>query len=497
MAGRPPSELIYDVAIIGGGINGCGIARDAAGRGLTVFLCDKGDLGGATSANSTKLIHGGLRYLEQYEFRLVRKALQERETLLNIAPHLVTPLTFAIPYQHHLRPRWMIRLGLFCYDHLARRHKLAGSHGVDLRTHPAGTPLQDEFTHGFTYTDCWADDHRLVIANALDAAHLGASINPFTGCTHAVVEDGLWHLTLDEGYQIKARTLVNATGPWAKQFLEAAVPAVTPKPLRLVKGSHIVVPKLFDHDMAYLFQHGDGRVIFAIPYEQDFTLIGTTEEDFTGDPAAAACSAGETAYLCAVANHYFNHTITPEDVVWHYSGVRPLLDEQHASAHAASRDYTLEYTAAPGAPLLNVWGGKLTTYRRLAEDALALLGDKITIRQNWTATRPLPGGELPAGDLQAYAATLLAQYPWLPAPMAHRFARTYGTRSQLILGTATCLEDLGQHFGATLYAAEVKYLSSHEWAASTGAVLWRRTKLGLHLPPTALPALAEYIEGAQ
>jgi glycerol-3-phosphate dehydrogenase len=497
-------EPVYDLLIVGGGINGVGIARDAAGRGLSVLLCEQGDLAGHTSSSSTKLVHGGLRYLEYYEFNLVRKALQEREVLLRAAPHIIWPLRFVMPYHQGLRPAWLIRAGLFLYDHLGKRDLLPGSASVDLRHHPAGKPLRADLRKGFVYSDAWVDDARLVILNAIDAAERGASVLPRTRCTSARRGAGHWDATLEPAsggavQSVKARALVNAAGPWAVSLLRESL-AVTPRRnLRMAKGSHIVVPKLFDHDYAYILQNPDKRIIFAIPYEGDFTLIGTTDVEYDGDPARPTISADETAYLCEMANRYFLRKISSADVVWSYSGVRPLLEDESADLSAVTRDYVLEYDAgAERAPLLSVFGGKITTYRRLAEEAMDLLAPGLGgVRPAWTAAAALPGGDIANADFDGFLTKLQRRLPWLPAELARRYARAYGTRVERLLGNARSLGDLGEAFGAGLYEAEIEYLVRNEWAASAEDVLWRRTKLGLHVAPetaqrvaTRLPALA-------
>ncbi|MFA6313026.1 MAG: glycerol-3-phosphate dehydrogenase [Sterolibacterium sp.] len=476
---------IYDLLVVGGGINGAGITRDAAGRGLSVLLCEKDDIGAHTSSASTKLIHGGLRYLEHYEFSLVRKALQEREVLIHAAPHIIWPLRFVMPHDAHLRPAWMIRIGLFLYDNLARRELLPGSNGVDLKTHPAGAPLDRHFRRGFEYSDGWVQDARLVLLNAVDARRRGAEVKLHTRCVAASRVDGLWKVTLQsaggETVEVAARILVNAAGPWVGQFLDDAVRIGAKRSVRLVKGSHIVVPRQFDHDYAYIFQNPDKRIIFAIPFEDDYTLIGTTDMEYHGDPDRVAIAEEEIAYLCEMANRYFKRHIAPADVVWSYSGVRPLLDDETGDPSEVTRDYSLELDTH-GAPLLSVFGGKLTTFRRLAEEAVdrlqPLLGQRIA---PWTAAAVLPGGDLPHGSLVDYQAQLTARYPWLPAALARRWARTYGTRSAEIIGNAAALADLGEEVlpALALYAREIDYLVQEEWATSSDDILWRRTKLGL------------------
>ena len=506
-----------DVLVVGGGINGAAIARDAAGRGLRVLLCEKDDLGEHTSSASSKLIHGGLRYLEHYEFGLVRKALIERETLLRSAPHIMRPLRFVMPHEGGkgpgARPAWLIRAGLFLYDRLARREFLPGSHGLDLGSHPAGAPLQPRFTRGFMYSDGWVDDARLVVLNALDARERGATILTHTRCGPPQRHVTGWSATLEAGgqrLQATARCLVNAAGPWAARFLNgAAEPAhAGTRSLRLIKGSHIVVPRLFEHPHAYIFQHPDGRIVFALPYEGAFTLIGTTDVDYRGDLDQVAISAEETAYLCRLANRYFVQRITPADVVWSYSGVRPLVEDAAASAAAATRDYRLELdgAAGAGAPLLSVFGGKITTSRKLAEDAVdrvcAVLGHKAPA---WTAHACLPGGDLFGGppgkrgvlEFDAWMAGQAARYPWLPADLVARYARAYGTRMALLLAGSSSLASLGRQVAPGLYEAELRYLMRHEWACSAADILWRRTKLGLHLAPGSAAVLDDWMGARQ
>jgi glycerol-3-phosphate dehydrogenase len=487
-----------DVLVVGGGINGAGIARDLAGRGLSVVLCEKDDLGAHTSSASTKLIHGGLRYLEYYEFSLVRKALAEREVLLRSAPHIMWPLRFVMPHDPGMRPVWMVRIGLFLYDHLARRELLPGSGTVDLRQHVTGVPLKSGFRKGFVYSDGWVDDARLVVLNVVDAAERGATVLTRCACVDARRGAQRWQLRLQEqggaSFELTARALVNAAGPWAAQFLAEHAHAPERKALRLVKGSHVVVGKLFDHDHAYIFQNPDKRIIFAIPYEGDFTLIGTTDVEHHGEIGAAHIDDDEVAYLCAQASRYFARAVLPSDVVWSYSGVRPLLDDESGDPSAVTRDYALELDtggAAGAAPLLTVWGGKLTTFRKLAEEAADLLAAPLgTTRGAWTRGVCFPGGDLGAGDAapappsadvtQAFArfAQGLAQrHPQLPQALCHRLARCYGTRAdRLLAGRA-----LGAQVAPGLYEAELDYLHDHEWARTADDVLWRRTKLGLHL----------------
>ncbi|MGE3067346.1 MAG: glycerol-3-phosphate dehydrogenase [Hyphomicrobiaceae bacterium] len=498
---------IHDLAIIGGGINGCGIARDAAGRGLSVVLAEMGDLAGATSSRSTKLIHGGLRYLEYYEFRLVREALMEREVLWAIAPHIVRPLRFVLPYHRGLRPAWLLRLGLFLYDHLGGRKLLPPTRTLDLKNGFEGRPLHaGEFERGFAYSDCGVDDARLVVLNARDAADRGADIRTRTKVTAIAEEAGVWVLTLEsveDGRRqtVSARALVNAAGPWIEQVLAQRRDVVPRARVRLVQGSHIVVRRLYEGEHAYIFQNTDGRIVFAIPYEQDFTLIGTTDREYTGDPAKVAATPEEIDYLCRLASESFARPVTPADVVWTYSGVRPLYDDGASEAKAATRDYVLELDRATGgAPLLSVFGGKITTYRRLAEEVLEKLAADLPEPAGgqpagWTARAPLPGGDFPVGTVTELAGALRADYPFLTAAHADRLAHAYGTRARAILGTARTLADLGAPLGATLTEAEVRHLVAREWARTADDVAWRRTKLGLRLSASELAALDAVMRG--
>jgi glycerol-3-phosphate dehydrogenase len=492
---------VHDLAIVGGGINGCGIARDAAGRGLSVFLCEAGDLGEGTSSRSTKLIHGGLRYLEHFDFRLVREALREREVLWGIAPHIVQPLRFVLPVERGMRPAWMLRIGLFLYDHLGARTALPGTAELDLTSDPAGTPLKGgRFGTAFEYSDCRVDDARLVVLNARDAADRGATIAVRARAVAAKRADGLWHLAIERqgaGQEvIAARVLVNAAGPWVEEVVRGFRGVAAPAPLRLVQGSHIVVRKLFTHDRAYLLQNPDGRVVFAIPYEREFTLIGTTDRDFTGDPDHAAPTQEEIDYLCAAASAAFRHAVRRDDVVWAYAGVRPLLGGGEIEAKAVSRDYTFELDAA-GAPLLSVIGGKITTYRRLAEAALERLAAHLPVRQGlspgWTAQHPLPGGDFGAADLVPLVERFSREHPFLAAAHAERLIHAYGTRAPHVLGGAKSAADLGRHFGASLWEAEVRYLAEEEWARTAEDVAWRRSKLGLWMARQEMAALEAFM----
>lgn len=489
-----------DVLVVGGGINGAGIARDAAGRGLSVVLCEKDDLAAHTSSASTKLIHGGLRYLEYYEFALVRKALIEREVLLRSAPHIMWPLRFVMPHAKGQRPAWLIRAGLFLYDMLARREILPASSGIDLTRHVAGQPLKPVFKRGFVYSDGWVDDARLVVLNAIDAAQKGASIYTQTRCTALVRdgagEDACWLATLQHASgkltTVRARSVVNAAGPWTAQFLQQAAPGAQRRHLRLIKGSHIVVKRLFDHDHAYIFQHPDGRIVFAITYEHDFTLIGTTDLDYHGDSGKVNIDDEEISYLCELSSYYFSKPIVPADVVWTYAGVRPLVEDAAADAKAVTRDYRFELER-DGAPLLSVFGGKITTFRKLAEEAVDLLEPLLTqgkTRGAWTAKACLPGGDVFGSTPQnrsvrefgQFVQGLQREYAWLPAQLVARYARAYGTRIHALLDGRADLAAMGEEIASGLYAVEVDYLRRHEWAVSAADILWRRSKLGLHLP---------------
>ena len=482
-----PSETPYDLAIIGGGINGCGIARDAAGRGLKVFLCEQYDLASGTSSAATKLIHGGLRYLEYYEFGLVRKALLEREVLLKAAPHIIRPMRFVLPHHKGLRPAWLLRLGLFLYDHIGGRKILPGTKTIDLRTDEAGKPLVGDFTKAFEYSDCWVEDARLVSLNARDAQAHGADIRTRTECLSAKPDGDMWALELQDKtnnspYTVQAKAMINASGPWVSSFLNSAMDRNPEERIRMVQGSHIVVKRLFDHDRAYFFQNADGRLVFAIPYEHDFTLIGTTDRDYEGDPADVTITPEETTYLCSAASEYFKNPISPADVVYAYSGVRPLYDDGASEAKAATRDYVLKLRNVDGLPLLNIYGGKLTTYRRLAEQVLEHF-EKTFPRMGapWTAEASLPGGDFPVEGFELLKASLSSLAPSLNKSHIHRLARLYGTEAHHILEGVEITADLGQHFGADLYEREVRHLMTHEWAQTAQDVLWRRTKLGLRL----------------
>jgi glycerol-3-phosphate dehydrogenase len=479
---------MYDIAIIGGGVNGCGIARDAAGRGLSVLLVEKDDLASGTSAASTKLIHGGLRYLEHYEFRLVRESLKEREVIWSMAPHIVWPLRFVLPHHRGLRPVFIIRLGLFLYDHLGGRKLLPATRMLDLTRDPAGRPLKPEFRQGFEYSDCWVEDARLVVLNAMDAKARGADIRVRTELTGARRTGDHWQLNIadrltgrEETHQ--ARILVNSAGPWVGEVLSSRLGRNAKSQVRLVKGSHIVVPRLFDHERAYIFQNTDGRIIFAIPYERDFTLIGTTDIDFHGDPGRVQIDPSEVSYLCSAASEYFAKPIEASDVVWTYSGVRPLYDDGGEAAQAVTRDFVLELDMpGPDAPLLSVFGGKITTYRHLAQEALKKLKPWLgKAGPEWTRGAVLPGGDFPVTGFEALVAGLRADFAGLRETLLRRLARSYGTRARLMLRGCGNEADLGAHFGADLYEREAAYLVEHEWARTADDILWRRGKLGLRL----------------
>jgi glycerol-3-phosphate dehydrogenase len=491
----PPVDLL----VVGGGINGAGITRDAAGRGLRVCLVEQADLAAFTSSASTKLIHGGLRYLEYRQFRLVHEALAERERLLAIAPHLIRPLRFVLPHASGLRPRWEIRLGLFVYDHVGGRKRLPASEPIDFTRDPSGAPLKPAFTRGFAYSDCSVDDSRLVVLNALDATARGATVRTHTRLLRAEGDAQGWRaacsdLLTGQAFEVRARAIVNATGAWLNAVRRSAGLAA-PERMRLIQGSHIVVPRLFEGEQAYILQNPDRRVVFAIPFEQRFTLIGTTDVPYTGDLERVRATAPEIAYLCESVNRYFRRPIDPSEAVWSYSGVRALRDDRASDAAAVTRDYELDLEhAAGGAPLLSVIGGKITTFRRLAEAALAKLHPLIGgSSRRWTDTAPLPGGALPNADLERFTRDVERRWPSLPAPLLVRLARAYGTRMELILGGARRLAELGESFGADLTAAEVDYLVAHEWARTAEDVLWRRSKLGLLVTADGAARLEQHL----
>jgi glycerol-3-phosphate dehydrogenase len=490
----------YDLLVVGGGINGAGIARDAAGRGLSVLLVEQRDLASATSSSSTKLIHGGLRYLEHYEFRLVREALQEREVLLAAAPHIIWPLTFVLPHHKGLRPKWMLRAGLFLYDHLAKRKRLPGSRAVSFTGTPEGEPLKSDFTGGFSYSDCWVDDARLVVLNAQDAQARGAEIRTRTRCAALVRHHDHWNAELigpdGASQSVSAKSVVNAAGPWVTEMVENAGLGKKAAGLRLVKGSHFVVPRIHDHDHCYIFQNGDGRIAFAIPYQRDYTLIGTTDVAYDGDPAQVKISNPEIDYLLDLVNGYLAKPLTRDDIVWDYSGVRPLYDDKNTNASAVTRDYVFDLDTGDtggSAPILSIYGGKITTYRRLAEHAMQKLAPVLRNHaRDWTANAVLPGGDMPDGDFDAFLAKTKASYDWLPDTLLYRLVRSYGTAISNIIGTASLLDDLGAEVAPNLYEAELHYLMANEWACSADDVLWRRTKLGLGMQPDQVEAIEKW-----
>ncbi|MCV6611566.1 MAG: glycerol-3-phosphate dehydrogenase [Amphritea sp.] len=486
----------YDLLIIGGGINGTGIARDAAGRGLKVALCEMNDLASATSSNSSKLIHGGLRYLEQGEFRLVKEALAEREVLLNIAPHIIWPLRFRLPVQRELRPAWQIRTGLWLYDHLARRDRLPSSSTLA----GADTLLFDPCQTVFEFFDAWVDDSRLVILNALSASEEGATILPRHRCISAFHDDSVWHITLKneingDSIRLRGKALINAAGPWVESLFEIAFQRPSPHNIRLIKGSHIVVPRLHDHSHAYMLQNADQRIVFVLPFEEHFSLIGTTDVEYNKPPETANISDEETQYLLDTVNQHFTRQLSKDDIAHSYAGVRPLMDDHQNQPQNVTRDYTLTLESATDfPPLLSVFGGKITTYRKLAENALDTLKRFFPESGNgWTAISPLPGGDMLSRV--TFAAELEEQYPWLPDNIRQRYLRSYGTRTHTLLKNRHALEELGHHFGGELYQAEVEYLRSFEWARTADDILWRRTKQGLLLTPEQLTGLENYMSG--
>jgi len=516
---------IVDLLVIGGGINGCGIARDAAGRGLSVELAEKHDLASATSSASTKLFHGGLRYLEYFEFRLVREALIERETLLRAMPHISWPMRFVLPYHRDMRfegetptsrildvvmpwmkgrrPAWLIRLGLFLYDHLGGREILPGTTTLDLAQAPEGRSLKDKFARAFEYSDCWIEDSRLVVLNARDAEARGARIRVRTRVAGAERRGGLWHVRLEDAKTgatdtVRARAIVNAGGPWVSDVITGTLRLNSSEGVRLVRGSHIVTRRLYDHDKCYFFQGEDGRIIFAIPYEGDFTLIGTTDAEHDDPDTPPECTPEEAAYLCRFASAYFARPVTEADIVWSYSGVRPLYDDGAKSATAATRDYVLSLDESGGAPLLNVFGGKITTYRRLAESALARLAPHFpSAGADWTAGVPLPGGDFAVDGVGALADSLEARYPFVTPVHALRLVRAYGTEAAQVLGEARDAADLGRDFGATLTEAEVRWQMTHEHAREAADVVWRRTRLGLKMTDDQIAALDDWMRAAR
>jgi glycerol-3-phosphate dehydrogenase len=486
----------FDLCVIGGGINGTGIARDAAGRGLSVLLVEAGDLASATSSASTKLIHGGLRYLEYYEFGLVRESLKERDALLKIAPHLIRPLEFILPHDPSQRPRWLIRIGLFLYDHLGGRKKLKSSRGVNLSKTHYGTPLQVHLAKGFRYYDCWADDSRLVAINAMDAARNGAEILTRTACVRLVSEGRGWALTirdLETGVdrEVSAGMVVNAAGPWVRSVIDMSNLGAPEVPsIRLVKGSHIIIPKAYEGDHAYMLQQPDKRIVFVIPYEKYHTLVGTTEVDFTGDASQAVISDFEIEYLCGAFNRAFKNQIEKKDVLWTYSGVRPLFDDGESDARTVTRDYRIHHHKGYPKPMLSIFGGKLTTFRMLSEKTvttLLQLSGHSTLP--WTKGEPLPGGNIPDADFDKFLDAQMKKYSWLPLDLVKRYARSYGTAMDRFLDGASKPEDLGRHFGDNVYEAEIVYLVKMEWAKTSEDILWRRSKLGMHIQEATIKAI--------
>jgi glycerol-3-phosphate dehydrogenase len=500
-----PSQLSsspVDVFVIGGGINGTGVARDASGRGYSVMLCEMDDLASGTSSAATKLIHGGLRYLEHYKFRLVHEALAEREVLWASAPHIIRPLRFVLPHHKGLRPAWFLRLGLFFYDHLGGRKLLPATRTLDLSTDAAGAPLKPGHRIAFEYSDCWVDDARLVVLNAREAADRGAVIRTRSRVVSARPASDSWTIEIEDTRtgaitNVSARLLVNAAGPWVDQVIGNVLGRSDARNVRLVKGSHIVTRKLFDHDRCYFFQNADGRIFFAIPYETDFTLIGTTDIDFSGEPGGIRISEEEIDYLLAAAGEYFRRPATRADIVWTYAGVRPLFDDGASAATEATRDYVLKLDTASGAPLINVFGGKLTTYRRLSQRVVDMIGEVIGRKGgHWTHKAKLPGGDFPTIGYEHLVAGLLADYPALDPALLRRLGRAYGTQARTVLDEVTTTADLGQHFGADLYEREVDYVIEREWATTAEDVLWRRSKLGLRVGKDEIARLAHYMSEA-
>ena len=485
-----------DLLVIGGGINGVGVARDAAGRGLRVLLCEKDDLAQHTSSASTKLIHGGLRYLELYDFKLVRHALQEREVLMRSAPHIIHPLRFVLPHHRELRPKWMIRIGLFIYDHLGGRKLLPSSNGLNLTQHETGKPLKQAFSAGFEYSDCWVHDARLVVLTAMDAEARGARIETHTECVALERSEKHWHATLEQSgkqIRVKADAVINAAGPWVERVLNLGIGDDNRHGVRFVKGSHVVVPKLFDHPYAYIFQNGDGRVLFAIPFEDRYTLLGTTDIEVNDLPGEARITPDETEYICDAVSQYFEKPVSSSDVVWSYSGVRPLYDDAASSASKVTRDYNLHLNT-DGAPVISIYGGKITTYRRLAEEVLDLLSGAYSVPgQAWTEESHLPGGDIANADLNVFTSLCYKLYPWMERKILKDYTVRYGTRVSILLEGCNCAEDLGRSFAEGLYQKEVEYLIQHEYARSAEDILWRRTKSGLQASEQEVAQLDAWI----
>ena len=492
--------MMFDVFVVGGGINGCGIARDAAGRGLSVCLAEKDDLGAKTSSGSTKLVHGGLRYLEHYAFNLVRNSLIEREVLWSIAPHIIYPLRFVLPHHRGLRPSVLLRLGLFIYDHLGGRKNLSKSRKISFASDEVGQPLRSEFKIGFEYSDCWVDDARLVLMNARDAAERGAKVMVHHEVVSARRENGLWVINVRDHasakHEFRARILVNAAGPWVSQLTDSVIKGAVHRDMRLIRGSHIVVPKLYTHDRCYLLQNSDGRIVFVIPYEGDFSLIGTTDEEHHESLEKIAIEKGEAEYLCASVNQYFKTSISTKDVVWSYSAVRPLFDDGTSDAKSITRDYRVvsEFNET-GAPLISVLGGKITTYRKLAEEVMAEISRALgVLGPSWTGSAPLPGGSFACLEFENEVTRLQEEYPFLSHSHAYRLMRLYGSLSRKILRGAKSYKDLGRFFGGHLYENEVRYLMKYEWAMSVEDILWRRTKEGLRLSDDEVGQLSKFLK---
>ncbi|MEM9707389.1 MAG: glycerol-3-phosphate dehydrogenase [Pseudomonadota bacterium] len=488
-----------DLFVIGGGINGAGIARDAAGRGLSVVLCEKDDLAQGTSSRSGKLVHGGLRYLEYYEFRLVREALIEREILLRNAPHIIWPMRFVLPHSPTDRPAWLIRLGLFLYDNLGGRNKLPGTRALRLAQDPEGAPLRDKYIKGFEYSDCWVDDARLVVLNALDAAERGATVLTRAPCISARREGGTWRIETKHPTQglreFEAKVLVNAAGPWVSDVINNVARSNSKRNVRLVKGSHIIVPKFWTGEHAYLVQNTDKRVIFINPYEGDQALIGTTDIPYEGRAEDVTADEAEIQYLLDAVNRYFKETLVRNDVREHYSGVRSLFDDGEGNPSAVTRDYVFDLDVAGGAPMLNIFGGKITTFRELAQRGIHQLKPFFPkMGSDWTHRAALPGGDMENADFEAFQSDLKRRYPWMPRALRQHYARLYGTRIAEIVGDATNLEGLGRHFGGQLFEAEARYLAENEWAQTAEDVLWRRTKHQLHLSPSERAAFADWFD---
>lgn len=491
----------YDILVVGGGINGAGIARDAAGRGYSVCICDAGDFGGGTSSASTKLVHGGLRYLEHYEFRLVRESLMEREVLWQMAPHIIWPLRFVLPYHGGLRPAWLLRLGLFLYDNLGGRKLLPGTKTVDLKIDPAGTPLKSRFVKGFEYSDCWVEDSRMVILNLRDAMAKGAEIKPRTALERARYENGRWQLTLEDQKtgakaEVTASLVINATGPYVDEVLKNVFGRNDAHHVRLVRGSHIVIRKKFEHEKCYIFQNSDDRIIFAIPYEHNYTLIGTTDVEHANMNEKPEITEQETEYLCEIAGEYFIEQVTNEDVVWTYSGVRPLFDDGASKAQEATRDYVIKRDEALGeGTLLNIFGGKITTFRRLAESMMDQVEEALGKRgPAWTRGATLPGGDFPATGYRELVENFAKRFPFVAPDLMERLVRHYGTDVNVMLDGMNNQDDMGLEFGAGLFEAEVRYLLQYEWATHAEDVLFRRTRLGISMTEAQIDALREYMD---